>query len=102
MTLPNTSEHSIYCLSGICAFLAIISFIVPGFVSNPEGGFATGASAVLVFLAMLVVTLLISLLLLSMTIHKYNRLSKVARIAGIVPGIIVTAALIGLFGFLSY
>ena len=38
------------------------SFVVPRFVPNPEGGFASGSSAVLVLLLMLFAALLSSLL----------------------------------------
>jgi hypothetical protein len=71
-------------------------------VSNPEGGFAGGASAVLTLLIMLGATLLFSLYLLGVTVQRFSRLSKTARIAGLAPSVILAAILIGLFGLLRY
>ena len=100
--MPNKSELGIYRLSGICAFSATASFIVPRFVSNPEGGFAAGALAILTLLIMLGATLLFSLYILGVTIQRYGSLSRMARVAGIGPSVVLTATLLGLFGFLSY
>ena len=55
--LPDKTEATIYRLSGLCAFLATACLIVPRFVSNPEGGFASGASAVLALIVMLAMAL---------------------------------------------
>jgi hypothetical protein len=100
--LPKNSASIIYRLSGICAVLATASWIAPRFVSNPEGGFAGGASAVLTLLIMLGATLLFSLYLLGVTVQRFSRLSKTARIAGLAPSVILAAILIGLFGLLRY
>ena len=100
--MPQETETGIYRLSGTCVFLAAASFIVPRFVSNPEGGFASGASAILVLFIMLGFTLLLSLWLLGMTIQRYRSLSVMARIAGIFPSVVLAATVLGLFGFLGY
>jgi len=100
--LPKDPETRIYRLSGICVFLAISSFIVPRFVSNPEGGFASGASAVLTLLIMIGVALLFSFYLFGITFQRYRSISIIARVAGIGPSIILAVVLFGLFGFLSY
>ncbi len=97
-----STERRVYRLFGICVSLLIASFIVPRFVSNPEAGFAAGASAVLTLLIMLGVTLILSLYLFVLTIQSYISLGKVARIAGISPAVVLAAMLFGLFGFLSY
>ena len=68
--LPEDSDTKIYRVSGVCVFLAVVSFIVPRFVSNPEGGFASGASAVLTLLIMVSATLLLSLYLLGVTLQR--------------------------------
>jgi len=100
--LSGKTEARIYRLSGVCAFLATTSLIVPRFISNPEGGFASGASAVLVLLVMLAATLLFSFYLMSISIQKYHTISVSARIAGIGPGVVLTVALIGFFTCLRY
>jgi len=100
--LPNRTETKIYRLFGVCAFVATAAFVVPRFVSNPEGGFASGSSAIVTLLIMLGVTLLFSLYLLRVTIGHYSSLSTLARFAGIGPSLVLALALLGLFGFLSY
>jgi len=100
--LPKDSELKIYRLCGICAVLAVASWIVPRFVPNPEGGFAGGASAILTLLTMLGATLLFSVYLLLVTVQKYRSLSKMARIAGIGPFVVLAVTLFSLFTFLSY
>ena len=100
--MPQETESGIYRLSIICAFLVAVSFIVPRYVSNPEGGFAAGASAILVLFVMLGVTLLLSFVLLGITVQRYRSLSMTVRIAGICPSVVLAATLLGLFGFLGY
>jgi hypothetical protein len=100
--LLNSAETKIYRLFGVCAFVATAAFIVPRFVSNPEGGFASGSSAIVTLLIMLGLTLLFSLYLLRVTIQHYSSLSALARVAGIVPSLVLAVALLGLVGFLSY
>lgn len=102
ITLPKKTEKRIYRLFAACTFLASASFIVPRFVSNPEGGFAGAGSAVLALLIMLGATLLFSLYLLAVTIQEYADLSTTARVVGIAPSLVLAAALFGLFGFLGY
>ncbi len=102
MTLPKETEKRIYRLFAICTFLVAASLIIPRFVSNPEGGFAGAASAVLVLLIMLGVTLLFSLYLLAVTVQKFSNLSTATKIAGIAPSVVLAATLFGFFGFLSY
>ncbi len=82
--------------------MAALSLVVPRFVRNPEGGFAAGASAVLVFLALLAVTAIVSLYLLTVTARAYRSLSPLARVAGIGPSVVTLGALVGLLIFLRY
>ncbi len=98
----RTTDTQIYRLSGLCAFLSVLSLILPRFVPNPEGGFAGAANAVLVLLAMLVITLICSLYLLARTIGAYRDLSFGSRVAGIGPSIVLTLVVIAFFGFLRY
>ncbi len=98
----RTTDTQIYRLSGVCALLGALTLIVPRFAPNPEGGFAGAANAVLVLLAMLVVTLIFSLYLLSRTLGAYRSLSFGSRIAGIGPSIVLTLVLIAFFGLLRY
>ena len=82
--------------------MATACLIVPRFVSNPEGGFASGASAVLALIVMLAATFLFSLYLLAISIQNYKSISVSARIAGIGPSSVFAVALIALFTFLRY
>ncbi len=100
--MSKETEKRIYRLFVVCTFLVAASLIVPRFVSNPEGGFSGAASAVLVFLIMLGVTLFFLLYLLTVTVQKYSNLSMAAKIAGIAPSVVLAVTLFGLFGFLSY
>lgn len=100
--MPIPEQKRIYRLAGICGILVVAALIVPRFVANPEGGFASGASAVLALLGMLFAALLFSLYLLAMTLQKYAELPPSARVAGLAPFLLLAAVLIGLFGFLRY
>jgi hypothetical protein len=100
--MPATPEKRIYRLTAVCVFLAAMSFVVPRFVTNPEGGFAAGAGAVMTLLAMLFATSLLSLYLLAITLQAYKELSMGPRIAGILPSFILAAALVFLVLFLGY
>ncbi|MGB8435245.1 MAG: hypothetical protein WCE38_13375 [Burkholderiales bacterium] len=100
--MPTTPTRRIYRLAAVCVFLAAMSFVVPRFVTNPEGGFAAGASAVLTLLAMLFATSMLSLYLLAITLQAYKELSMGPRIAGILPSCILAMALIFLILFLRY
>lgn len=100
--MPNKTEATIYRMCGFCAFLAGASLVVPRFVPNPEGGFASGATAVLVLLIMLAVTFFFSLYLLAITVQRYRTISVAARVAGIGPSTFLVATLLGLLTFLRY
>lgn len=100
--LANKIEQRIYRLFTACALLVAASFIVPRFVSNPEGGFAAGASAVLVFLAMLAASLFLALYLAALTTGNRDSISKSARIAGIGPAVVLALTLLGLGVYLRF
>ena len=99
--MANESERRIYRLCAICAALTAASLIVPRFAANPDGGFAAGASAAITFLLILGAALLVSLYLLGLTMKKFANLSTVARITGISPSLILTAALMLLIVYLG-
>ncbi len=100
--MANKTEQRIYRLFAACSFLVVASFIVPRFVSNPEAGFAAGASAVLAFLAILFTTFLLAIYLAVITAKSHNSVSTLARFAGFSPAILLAATLLGLFVFLSF
>ena len=102
MTRPNPMEARIYRLAGLCVVVAAISFIAPRFVPNPEGGFASAASAILTFLILLGVTLSLSVYLLSVTVQQFSTLSPFAKVVGVGPSVVLAVTLLGLLGFLSY
>jgi hypothetical protein len=100
--LPRKTEVRIYRDAALCGVFLAISLIVPRFVPNQEGGFASAASAVLVFLVILLGAGAFSLLLLVRTLKAYPMICVSARIAGIAPAVVLTAGLALLFSFLSY
>ena len=100
--MPATPEKRIYRLAAACVFVAALSFVVPRFVTNPEGGFAAGAGAAVAFLAMLFAASLLSLYLLAITLQAYKELSMGPRIAGILPSCVLAMTLIFLILFLRY
>ena len=102
MTRPNPMEVRIYRLAALCVVLSAISFTVPRFVPNPEGGFASGASAILTFLVLLGATLLLSVYLFSVTVQQFSTLSTLAKVVGVGPSVVLAVTLLGLLGFLSY
>lgn len=100
--MANRAEIRIYRLAGMCGILIAASFIVPRFISNPEGGFASGASAILALLVMLAVALLFSLYLFTVTLKQYGNLSTPAKLVGLGPCLLLAVVLFGLMGFLRY
>ena len=100
MATPPTKR--IYRLASVCVFLGVMSFVVPRFVTNPEGGFASGASAAVTLLGMLFATSMLSLYLLAVTLSAYKQISLAPRIAGIAPSCILAAALLILVFLLRY
>lgn len=95
-------EERIYRLSGICVLITLTAFILPRFVSNPEGGFASGSSAILAFLGLLFVALLFSIYLLIVTLQHFRALSGKSKLAGLLPCLMLSIALFSALGFLTY
>lgn len=102
MPLSDKTESRIYRLSGVCALLATACLIVPRFVANPQGGFASGSSAILTLLVMLAATLAFSVYLLAVSVRHYRTISVAARVAGIGPSLVLAVVSTGLFTFLRY
>ncbi len=100
--MTQATETKIYRLSAICALATAIAFIVPRFVPNREGGFASAATAILVFLGLLVSAAVMSLRLLLLTVRAYRELSFVPRLAGIAPSVLLVGAVVFLLVFLRY
>jgi hypothetical protein len=96
------TERRIYRLSATCVALTALAFLVPRFVPNQEGGFASAATAILVFLAMLLGTAVFSLYLLIVTVQAYKEISFLPRLAGIGPTVALVTALAVLLGLLRY
>jgi hypothetical protein len=86
----------------MCVVLAAAALVVPRFVPNQEGGFASAASAILAFLAILFVAALLSLYLLAITLKARQDLAPLAKAAGIAPAVLLVGALVFLIAFLQY
>lgn len=95
------AERPIYHLAGWCGILLLAAFVVPRFVPQDEG-FAAGATATLVFLALLLFTAVAALYLLVRTLRVYAELSLPARVCGIAPALIVLTGLAGVLLLLGY
>jgi hypothetical protein len=100
--LASRTEARIYRDAALCVGFLIVSAIVPRFVPNQEGGFASATSAVLVFLVMLLGAAIFSLVLLIRTVKAFPMISAPARIAGIGPCVLLVTGLVLLLGFLRY
>ena len=82
--------------------LVVLSLVLPRMFPNPEGGFASGANAILVLLGTALIATLVSLYLLARTVRVFREISVTARIAGVGPSIFLVLALVSMLGFLSY
>jgi hypothetical protein len=102
LAVATATERKIYRLSAICGCLAALALVIPRFVPNQEGGFASAATAVLVFLGILFGAAVVSLYLLFLTLRVYRDISLLPRLAGLGPGVVLVTALALLFGFLRY
>jgi hypothetical protein len=96
------TERRIYRLAASCLALVGLAFVLPRFVPSSEGGFASAATAVLVFLAVLAVAAVVALYLCALTIRAYRDLALLPRFAGIAPAVILIVALAMLMGGLRY
>ncbi len=101
MTEPRT-EGKIYSLAGLCGVMTALAFVIPRFTADSEGGFAGAASAVLVFLGVLVAAAALSIYLLVVTVRARAGIGLGARVAGILPGLILMTGLVWLVLFLRY
>jgi len=95
-------EKKIYRRAAACGVLAALALVVPRFARNSEGGFASGATAVVVLLLMLVATAIVSLYLLTVTVRTYRDISPLARLAGIAPSVVTVGAVLLLLILLRY
>ncbi|HEX9658111.1 MAG TPA: hypothetical protein VGB89_14485 [Bacteroidota bacterium] len=82
--------------------LVILSFVLPRFIKNSEGGFAAASSAVLIFLLLLVLASVVALFLFISTYQKRGSLSTASRLSGFLPLPLVVLGLIMLVSFLRY
>lgn len=80
----------------------MLALTVPRFFPNQEGGLASAATAILVFLTLLTAAALIAIYLLIVTLRVYRQVSTSARIAGIAPGVVLVLVMVLMFGFLRF
>ncbi|MGB5210077.1 MAG: hypothetical protein WBN31_14605 [Gammaproteobacteria bacterium] len=99
--MSKSAETSIYRLAVVCALLVALAFVLPRFLPAGEG-MAGAAVAVLAFLAILVVAGIVSVFLMFRTLRCYSDLPTAARIAGILPGVVLVISLISLIGWLRF
>jgi hypothetical protein len=97
--MSKSAETTIYRLAAGCALLLALAFVLPRFVETGEG-LAGATGAVLVFLAILVVACIVSVFLMVRTLRAYSDLPVTARIAGILPGVLLVTGLVMLVSWL--
>lgn len=98
---PSPSSQGIFILAGLWCLVVLSSVLAPRFVPS-DAGPASGATATLVFLALLSLAALIAVWLLLQTLPRFRRLSTAARIAGIVPCVLNLGALAWVWFGLAY
>lgn len=86
----------------MCGVFTALALVIPRLVPNQEGGLASAATAVVVFLGMLFGAAISSLDLLLVTIQAYREISFLPRLAGIGPSLVLVTTLVLLLGFLRY
>jgi hypothetical protein len=82
--------------------MTALAFIIPRYTPSTEGGFAGATSAVLVFLGVLAAAAALSIYLLAVTLKSRARIGTGARIAGVLPGVVLVTGLVWLVFFLRY
>lgn len=85
-----------------CGGVTALALIVPRFVPNQDGGFASAATTVLIFMGLLIVATLLSVYLLVVTIRGSREISFVPRLAGIAPSVLLVSILVLYFVVLRY
>jgi threonine/homoserine/homoserine lactone efflux protein len=97
--MSKPAQTMIYRLAAACVLLLALAFVLPRFVDTGQG-LAGATGAVMVFLAILVVACIFSVFLLLRTLRAYSALPTAARIAGILPGVLLVTGLIVLVSWL--
>jgi hypothetical protein len=100
--VANPTERRIYRLCALCAGATALAVFLPRVVPNQEGGLASAATAILLFLVLLAGAAGLSLYLLVVTVRTYRSIALSARLAGIGPSVLLVTALAVLFGMLRY
>jgi len=100
--MPSHPESRIYRLAGIWLILGVASYVIPGFVPNPEGGFAGSGPAILTFLGLLAVNFIFSIYLLVATLREFKGLSLAAKLVGVGPSFLFGAILVWIVSNLIY
>ena len=91
-TATQIKSTTVYRLAMLCLVVSALAVIVPRFVPHDEG-FASAATATLIFLGMLGVAALVAIFLAILTVRHYAALPSTARIAGLSPAVVISAAL---------
>ena len=100
--MTDSTPTRVYRWSAVCGLITLLSFVLPRFIPNAEGGFAAGANAVLVMLMMLLLAFLCSIYAALITVKHYRLLPVGAKLAGLAPALLLGAGLAGLFVFLRF
>ncbi len=100
--MATAVETRIFRLAGLAALVTLAALIVPRFLPSGEGGLAAAATAVLVFLALLLAATIIAAMALVVAVRAYASLSWPARAAGIAPAVLLGVALLVIVVLLRY
>jgi hypothetical protein len=92
-----SANRSTYFMASACVGLFAASVLLPRALREPGAGFAAATSAALLFLALAVTAAIASIVLLVRTLRQRRLLSRPARIAGIVPMVVISGGLLMLW-----
>ncbi len=98
--MARAAEKKIYRMSAFCAFATALAFIVPRFVPNREGGFASATTAILDVSRPRISAA--GMPLQSVSDGPSAPRARWPRLAGIAPSVILVGAVVFLLALLRY
>jgi hypothetical protein len=91
--MSTASPARIYRLGAASIFAAGAAVVLPRFMPSGDGGLAAAASAALWFFVLAAIGVVLALVALVISIRHFASLPWPARMAGIVPAIVLGATL---------
>jgi hypothetical protein len=95
-------QRAVRWLAGLGILTAVAAVVAPRLMHFRGDGFGPAASAVLLFLALLAVACFLALAALVLAIRHRAVLSRLERVAGMAPAILLAVALAGFLWLLRF